>query len=70
MEVENLRGAKAYGKSCIGCQTYGSDIMVSLHNKENGELQFFDFFLTTPMAESLLKDLQKQLELNKEGNDE
>ncbi len=59
--------ATASGSNCIGCKNFDSDIMVTMALREDiQDKEFHDFFLSTVQAERLLKELEKQLKLNKE----
>lgn len=56
--------ANAYGKTCIGCEKFKRDIMVSFM-VEGKETDFFDFFLTDEQARRLLQQLKERLDQNK-----
>lgn len=62
---------KVHGKSCIGCQRWDRDIMVSFtdENKKHksGVAECFDLFLTTEQATKLRDKLTKELEKNAKG---
>lgn len=59
--------AHAYNKGCIGCQRFGSDVMVSflITNEETKGNDFVDMFLTTEQAQYLVKRINDALEQNK-----
>ena len=50
---------RAYGSSCIGCQKYDREIMVTVTEENIGG--FLDIFLTKPQAENLLHELAERL---------
>lgn len=54
------------GRDCVGCIRFKSDIMVTMIEKNGGEILFHDFFLSTEQAENLIDKLARHIELNKE----
>lgn len=56
-----VTSARAVGPNCIGCQSWGADVMVAFGTDYDGGIQHHDFFINRDQAAGLQRDLHRSL---------